>query len=73
MYFGSCEDVYRSCDVCHPLTVFRPSTFFFHPLPHKPYFIRNLLKANCERDTREIACTVSSVGGRTNRNSGLGC
>jgi hypothetical protein len=35
-----------------------------HPLPHKPLFERHLLKANCERDTWEIACTVSSAGGR---------
>jgi hypothetical protein len=33
-----------------------------------PFFKRHLLKANCERDTRVIACTVSSAGGRTNRN-----
>jgi hypothetical protein len=114
MYVGSCCDVvYRSCDVGHPSTDFPPSTSFFHPLPHKPFFKRHLLKAiyerdtrqiartmstefppstqffrplphnpffkrhllkaNCERDTMGTACNVSRVGGRTNRNSDLGC
>jgi hypothetical protein len=40
----------------------------FHPLPHKPFFKRHLLKANSERDTREIACTESSAGGRLKAN-----
>jgi hypothetical protein len=60
MYVGSC-DVYRSCEVGHSSTEFPPSTSFFHPLPHNPFFKRHLLKENCESDTREIACTVSSA------------
>jgi len=69
MYVGSfCDVVYRSCDVGLPSTEFPPSSSFLYPLPHKPFLKRNLLKANCERDIREIACTVSSAGGRTIRN-----
>jgi len=65
MYVGSCCDVvYLICDVGHPSTEIPPSTCFFNPLPHKPFLKRHLLKAKCERDTREIACTVSSAGGR---------
>jgi hypothetical protein len=41
-------------------TEFPPSTSFFQPLPHKPFFKRHLLKENFERDTREIAYTVST-------------
>jgi hypothetical protein len=65
LYVGSrCVVVYRSCDVGHPSTVFLPSTSFFHPLPHKPFFKQHLLEANCDKDTTVIACTVSSAGGR---------
>jgi hypothetical protein len=56
MYVGSCCDVvYRSFDIGHPSTEFPPSYSIVHPLPHKPFLKRHLLKANCETDTREIA------------------